>query len=101
MVTYAHVHVRFGSKADIERRNLDVRFTPNNGHQLSALECPLSANSGHSALRQRLALFDHLVGAGLQGLRHSQTQRFCGFQIDDELVFGWCLNWKIDCLLTS
>jgi hypothetical protein len=48
-----------------------------------------------------MALFDHLVGAGLQGLRHSQTQRFCGFQIDDELVFGWRLNWKIDCLLAS
>jgi hypothetical protein len=38
---------RFGSKADIPQRNRDVRFTPESGHQLSALGCPLSARSGH------------------------------------------------------
>jgi hypothetical protein len=26
----------------------DVRFTPNSGHRVAVLECPLSANSGHS-----------------------------------------------------
>jgi hypothetical protein len=31
MVTAAHV--RFGSKADIEKRASDVRFTPKSGHQ--------------------------------------------------------------------
>jgi hypothetical protein len=35
--------VRFGSKADIEACRADVRFTPESGHQLSALGCPLSA----------------------------------------------------------
>jgi hypothetical protein len=35
--------VRFGSKADIEVRPFDVRFTPKSGHQLSALGCPLCA----------------------------------------------------------
>jgi hypothetical protein len=37
--------VRFGSKADIELAPVDVRFTPESGHQLSALGCPLSARS--------------------------------------------------------
>jgi hypothetical protein len=44
---------------------MDVRFTPESGHWLSALERPLCAKSRHYSLRQRL-LFDHLVGAGKQ-----------------------------------
>jgi hypothetical protein len=55
--------VRFGSKADILVLKCDVRFTLQSGHHLSRLECPLSANSGHS-------LFDHLVGAGGQRWRN-------------------------------
>jgi hypothetical protein len=39
--------VRFGSKADIEARQRDVCFTPESGHWLSALGCPLCAKSGH------------------------------------------------------
>jgi hypothetical protein len=39
--------VRFGSKADIEAGAADVRFTPESGHRLSSLECPLSAKSRH------------------------------------------------------
>src|SRR5215468_4713510 len=42
---------RFGSKADIAVRPIDVRFAPESRHQLSALGCPLCAKSGHSALR--------------------------------------------------
>ena len=40
------VHVRFGSKADIARDQLNVRFTPKSGHRNSLTECPLCANSG-------------------------------------------------------
>jgi hypothetical protein len=40
------VDVRFGSKADIERRPADVRFTPNSGHSSACVGCPLSAKSG-------------------------------------------------------
>jgi len=40
-------HVRFGSKADIQSKKHDVRFTPESGHWLSASGCPLCANSGH------------------------------------------------------
>jgi hypothetical protein len=56
--------VRFGSKADIARDQPNVRFTPESGHWLSQLRCPLCAKSGHSAMRRKTSLFDHLVGAG-------------------------------------
>jgi hypothetical protein len=41
------VHVRYGSKADIGARRINVRFTPKSGHWLSASGCLLCANSGH------------------------------------------------------
>jgi len=41
---------RFGSKADIGVRPRHVRSTPKSGHWNSVVECPLCANSGHSAL---------------------------------------------------
>jgi hypothetical protein len=39
--------VCFGSKADIDDRSGDVRFTPKSGHWNSAAQCPLCAISGH------------------------------------------------------
>jgi hypothetical protein len=42
-----HQHVRFGSLADVEARERDVRFTPESGHSRVSIECLLSANSGH------------------------------------------------------
>ena len=38
-------------------------------------ECPLCAKSRHSALQQRLALFDHLVGGSEHRLRYLQAER--------------------------
>jgi len=46
------IDVRFGSKADINARPVDVRFTPNSGHQLSALDihfAPLALLAGQIA----------------------------------------------------
>ena len=40
-------HVRYGSLADMAKSRRDVCFTPNGGHWLAALECPLYANIGH------------------------------------------------------
>ena len=40
--------VRDGSLADIHGPQRDVRFTPESGHRAAALQCPLSASSGHS-----------------------------------------------------
>jgi len=48
-------------------------------------ECPLCAKSRHSALQQRLALFDYLVGGGEQRWRNVNTKRTRGLQIDDEI----------------
>jgi hypothetical protein len=38
---------------------------------------------------QRPFSFDHLVGAGEYSARNFNAQRFRGFQIDDEMTFGW------------
>src|SRR6476659_8784972 len=38
--------VRFGSKADIETRQDDVRYYPKSGHCRTTLGCPLCANNG-------------------------------------------------------
>src|SRR6516164_7488954 len=45
-------HVRFGSKADIGERPVNVRFTPNSGHSLSLLGCPLCAKTRQDAPQQ-------------------------------------------------
>jgi hypothetical protein len=43
--------VRFGSKADIGARPIEVRFTPESGHWNSIEECPVCAKSRHPALQ--------------------------------------------------
>src|SRR6516164_76769 len=54
--------VRFGSKAGIGIRPRCVRFTPESGHWLSVLGCPLCAKSRHSSHFWVLLL----VGKGAQ-----------------------------------
>ena len=44
-------------------------------HRRSARACPLRIRSRH-----RTALFDHLIGAGEQGLGHRQAQGLCRLQ---------------------
>jgi hypothetical protein len=46
--------VRYGSKADVEPSNLDVRFTPKSRHRLSLSSCPLCAKSRHATIRVSL-----------------------------------------------
>src|ERR1051325_7570514 len=36
--------------------------------------------------------FDDLVSASEQFLRHSETDRFRGLQVDDQFIFRWCLH---------
>jgi len=45
----AVAHVRFGSKADIRARSINIRFTPKSGHWLSA--SGMSKTGGYSAAR--------------------------------------------------
>jgi hypothetical protein len=47
---------RNGSNADIAERETNVRFTPESGHWLSGLRCPLSAGGGHRCHRCVLTL---------------------------------------------
>jgi len=59
------------------------------------LPCPLSAKSRHSALRQRLALFDHLVRGDAQTLWHVEAKRLRGLEVDHEIKLGRQLNGQI------
>jgi hypothetical protein len=40
-------------------------------------------------------LFDDLVGAGEQRLRHGEAERLRGLHIDDQLELGRLLEWKL------
>src|SRR6516165_4158998 len=52
--------------------------------------------TGWIAPALRLAhLLDYLVGAREQHRRHIQAERSGGFEIDDQLVFGWRLHGKV------
>jgi hypothetical protein len=42
----------------------------------------------------QLVLFDHLVGAGKEGRRHSQPERLRGLDVDDKLELRRELNWE-------
>jgi hypothetical protein len=41
--------VAFGSKAEVKAFNIDVRFTPESGHDPDIVRCPLCARSRHRA----------------------------------------------------
>jgi hypothetical protein len=45
-------NVRFGSKADIEARQSDVRFTPESRHSVTREACPLCKKSGHAGSKK-------------------------------------------------
>jgi len=61
-----------------------VRFTPKaDKYQIASL-CPVSAKSRREqqhAVRGKAELFDHLVGARKQHVRHGQTECLGGFEI--------------------
>src|SRR5262249_46697921 len=95
VVKTALSNVRFGSKVDIAQCETNVRFTPKSGHWLSVSGCPLCAKSGHSALRQTMALFNNLVGAGQEAWRHANTKHLRCRYIDDELEFCRLNDWQI------
>src|SRR5258707_5050130 len=60
-------------KADVHPRSCYVAFVPISDI-CSAANC---------------TLFNHLVGGGEQRLRHVETQRLCGLEIDRQFELGW------------
>src|SRR5260221_7526702 len=60
-------------KADVHLRSCYVAFVPISDI-CSAANC---------------TLFNHLVGGGEQRLRHVETQRLCGLEIDRQFELGW------------
>src|SRR4051794_10664981 len=51
------------------------------------------------APQQIVYLFDHLVCAGEQRRRELEAERFCGVEIDDQVVLGRCLDGQVAGLL--
>jgi len=39
--------------------------------------------------------FDNLVGSLLEMQRHVEVKPLCRLHVDDELEFGWILDWQI------
>jgi hypothetical protein len=84
-------HVRFGSEADIEARQSDVRFTPKSGHCLVLLGCPLCGTFRHS--------FDHLVGNREHAGRNREAKRLSGLEVDHQLELGRSQDRQVGGLL--
>ena len=83
-------HVRFRSKADMCGAKRHVRFTSENGHVRCNLGCPLWAETDIRLLirsPRRLAL------TATMGL--SESERLCGFQVDDQIEFGCLFHRQI------
>ena len=66
-------------KADIAGQKMDVRFVQ-------------KADSWTATKRR---LFDHVIGARTQGLRHLEAQLVCRLQIDHQVELRRILHWKI------
>ena len=80
-------NVRFGSKADMCSAKGHVRFAPESGHVRCNSICPLWAKKRTSS-----DLFDHLVSAILDRLRHGNAECFGGLEIDIQLDFSGLLD---------
>jgi hypothetical protein len=67
-----------------------VRCSFESGHKQDDHALTLRAISGsmHRKKMYRVSLFDHLVGAGEERVRHVQPKLLCGLNVDDQLEFG-------------
>ena len=52
----------------------------------------LRAISGCEQVQQRIALLDHLVGAGEERRWHVEAERSRGLEVNRQFVLDWCLH---------
>ena len=63
-------------------------FTPDSEGWADIPGRQLRARSGREQMQQVAPLLDHLVGAREERLRHSEAERPCGLEVDEEIVVG-------------
>jgi hypothetical protein len=71
-----------------------VRLTPDRGRIVDIVEGPSRANNGSGHLS-----FDHLAGAGEQGVWNGQSKPLGSFEVDHEFILGRRLHRKVRRLL--
>ena len=80
---------------DVRFRKRSCLLTPESRRVQCMTPCPLWAKSGHSAPRQRLALFDHLIGEGKQLVGNLEAERPRGLEVDGKLELDRRFHWQI------
>jgi hypothetical protein len=88
------ISIEFGPQTRT-RRSLWSIQPPESDRKLRHAGRSLYAKSDRSALRQKSALFDHLVGAGQERFGDDQPKRLGGLEIDDEFEFVRLLDRNI------
>jgi hypothetical protein len=77
----------------------NVRYTSDSDHSRYESELTLWANSGQSALQQRvsllMSLFDHFVSGREQRLRDIQSEHLGGLAVDGQLELGRLFHWQV------
>jgi hypothetical protein len=74
-----------GPKTEVAALRRDVCLTPMSGQSQVVSACPKSAEGGSQS-----AVFDHLVDLRKRRCRHSETERFGSFEIEDQRDFAGC-----------
>jgi hypothetical protein len=87
-----------GVSPAVRRRSPTVRFSFHCGHPAALPRTAASGQQETPALQKKAPLFDHLVGAGEEGIRDDQTERLGGGQVHHEIELGRLLDWDVGCL---
>src|SRR6266404_6224321 len=89
-------NVRSGSKAALTAPKSNFRFAPESGLNSDIACGPKSAKSDRTHRYKREPTRSPCRRArGVRDVRHGQTERFGGFEIDDQFKCSWLLNWEV------